>query len=576
MLFREFHAIVQQQPEAIAIDTPKGSITYQDLYIRACAYARTIHEQAPSREYIGLLADQDPEAVAAIIALAAIGKVVVPVDSRLNQQLVKTMLESFTDTILIGEGGKMPALDGFACHRLGHVMAAESKAIELPQDTDDMLAYVLHTSGTTGQPKAVLARQDALCRVVHRLAARYYIGSASRVLQFAYLSFDSALVEIWSTLLHGGILVVPGAGLRSNLYGTLHHLLVNQQITVATLPPSGVLHCNPEEFSGMEALIVAGESCPPALANTVRRHVSHLINAYGPTEAIICATTYEVAADMNTYVPIGTALPGTEIILVDPESGQPSHTDEGEIYIASDSLAEGYPTAPVRTTERFAQDSSISERRYYRSGDIAKRLPDGNLVFLGRLDNQIKVNGQRIELESIEAVLQKHALIKRAVVVAINEGAVKALHCAYEASEELAPADLVQTLRRQIQDFAIPKSYVRLPALPTDRTGKVDRKAITELIRSAVTAIQPALPSSSDSTAVGKMIALWKDVLDLQRAIAPDDDFFELGGESLAALRLVASINKTFGIEIDLTDIIVEPMTPSRMAKIVSIKRQGV
>lgn len=562
MIGAALQKVALRQPSSIAVDGPDGKVSYEELLVLVRTCAAHLQHVAPSENYIGLVADQTLGGVVALLAIMWAGKVAVPIDPRFETKLIADMLRPFTKTMLVDVPRK-DAPDWLQMHIIDDLMRKKYQDAAGPQKQH--LAYILHTSGTTGKPKAVMASQAALYKVARRLADRYYITKSTRVLQFAHLSFDSAVVEICSTLLTGGTLVVPGKQLREDLYGTLKILLDQRRIHVATLPPSVIIPVEPSTLGSLKSLIVAGEPCPPQLANRLYKTVRHFINAYGPTESIVCATTYEMKEPCNRSVPIGATLPGLRVTLHDPETAQQVTDGPGEIYISGDMLADGYAGDPRLTAQKFID---INDIRHYRSGDIAMLRPDGNFEYVGRIDNQVKINGQRVELEGIEATIQSVFLLEKVVVFVPEQGS--SLVCAYIADTPISTADFTERLGKILPSFAIPLSYRHLSTMPLDRNGKVDRRAIQQLPSGTTTAYV------DDSEVVRQMITIWQSILGSGSSIGAQSDFFEVGGDSLSAMRLIADISRVFNVTVSLSDILDDPITPKHMTETVTSRQEDV
>lgn len=560
MLAERLLRVATRYPTAIAIDDLIGGmVSYSEFMSRVRATAAELTKRLGNEKYIGIVADQDSRAIITCVATMLVGKVIIPIDPRHNTGLVEQMLAPFTNKIISGVEKDFSA--AFTVISLADVVS--NKEAYCSFNVGDTDAYILHTSGTTGKPKPVLASQSALLHVAESLVERYHITSTSRVLQFAYLSFDSSLIEIWSTLLGGGTIVVPGRKLREDLYGCVEGLLKDRRITAATLPSSVAANIRDECLQNFETLVLAGDECPTELVNKIFGHIPHLINAYGPTESIICATTYEIHEIQTSRVPIGLPLPGMEITIDKPDSN-----GRGEMVLVSSYLAKSYANDVQQTKRRFGLDDV--GKRYYRSGDIGRIRDDGNYEFLGRIDNQVKINGQRIELEGVEALIRRAAKKSDIAVVAI----ANKIYCFYRSNKDLPDLeDIVIQLKGTMPSYAIPQSFVPIEEMPLDLNGKIDRMSLVNKVVSSVGSEFDNTDKMNDSAS---MIPLWAESLN----IAPDridrrTSFFSLGGDSLGALKLVKAINDNYGVNLRLSDIIADPATPDSMLEAVERHRVG-
>lgn len=552
MLAGRLLQVIEKQPAAIAITDPlRGDISYSELWNMLKASCKKTDELLGDEKYVGIIADQDAYAIIASMAVMLTGRVFIPIDPRHDVNLIEQMLEPFTGAIV--SETEMEVGERLKRYPLEDIVTAPSNQIKYVSRDENTDAYILHTSGTTGKPKPVLADQAALLHIAEELASKYHVTSDSKVLQFAYLSFDSSLVEIWSTLFSGGTVVVGGKGLREDLYGSLRALLSKRQITVATLPSSVADSVDASLLRNLDTLILAGEECPAELANRLYEQVPHLINAYGPTESIICATTYEIHDRQSTRVPIGVPLNGMEILIDGPDDD-----GYGEMILVSSYLAKGYANDKQRTEDKFGTDDT--GRRYYRSGDIGRKRDDGTYEFLGRLDNQVKINGQRIELEGVEAQIRN--IIKRndIAVIAYNN----TLYCLYHSGKRHPETEryILEQAKQSLPTYAIPQRFVSIKDFPLDRNGKIDRKVLTSIVSDA----QYELPIDTHDQSQNEMNTLWASLLNISpNTIQEDSSFFSLGGDSLAALKLVKAINDRYAVSLRLSEIIADPATPSSM-----------
>lgn len=552
MLAEQLSIIVNRQPESIAIeDAHRGSITYRELWQYLQATSAVLDDRLGKKMYVAGIADQDAFAIIAYIATMLTGRVIIPLDPRHDSSLVEKVLAPFTSVILSDTCIKVGST--FTTVLFDEIVTKSPTSYTFSSSNQD--AYILHTSGTTGQPKPVLADQSALLRVATALAEKYHITPESKVLQFAYLSFDSSLIEIWSTLLAGGTIVIAGQPLRDDLYGCLENLLQGKSITVATLPSSVASSIEPRHFTALSTLILAGDECPVELANSLYPHIPHLINAYGPTESIICASTFEITTLQSGRIPIGTPLPGMEIIIDNPDD-----SGAGEMILVSSYLAKGYAHNQELADKKFGVYGS---HQSYRSGDIG-RLTDGAVYeFLGRIDNQVKINGQRIEIEGVETRIRSATKNTAVAVISYNEK----LYCIYQASATLGVfTNLETTLAGSLPDYAVPRVCIPIKTMPLDLNGKISRRSLKEFV---VHSLQYQV---SDTPSAGTdMVGLWSKVLNIpESAIQPNTNFFTIGGDSLDALRLVKAINTQYQSSVKLMDIIKNPATPESMANIVN------
>ncbi|TGN99661.1 peptide synthetase, partial [Candidatus Thiomargarita nelsonii] len=328
------------------------------------------------------------------------------------------------------------------------------------------LAYVIYTSGSTGKPKGVMVEHKGLVNLALTQISIFRILSSSRVLQFASFSFDASVSEITTTLLTGATLyMVPKARLLDSAYLTT--LMVQQQISHITLPPSFLSNLSDQALSGLKTLVVAGEACPAEWVKQWANQVRFL-NAYGPTESTVCASVALCFSEMDTP-PIGQPIANTRIYILDSAHQPLPPGIPGELCIAGAGLARGYLNRPELTAEKFLEIELFGKtERIYKTGDLARWLPDGNLEYLGRIDHQIKLRGFRIELGEIETIINQHPAVKEAVVTLYQADDNKRLvaYITTDSESNDIVASLKDRLQARLPDYMVPSHFSVLDKLP--------------------------------------------------------------------------------------------------------------
>ncbi len=478
--------------------------------------------------------------------------------------------------------------------------------------TPDDLAYVIYTSGSTGRPKGTLLQHRGLCNLAHVVIEKFEIGPASQVLQFASFSFDASVSEILPALLAGATLVMARRETLTSI-PDLVELLRQRAISVVTLPPSLLAALPAEDLPALRTVVSAGEACPWEVAErwAVGRR---FLNGYGPTEATIGASYYHVTGRVpgTTIVPIGGPVANAQMFLLDRQGRPVPIAVPGELHIGGVGLARGYLNRPELTEERFIPNPFIENKeqrtknkelrarggegetaqspisnlqspissRLYKTGDLARYLPDGNIEFLGRVDDQVKLRGFRIELGEIEAAIGQHPDVQAAAVVVREEAPGQKRLVAYivpgqeqrtknkeQKSEEEDPQfsilnsqfsiqELRAFLKERLPDYMIPAAFVLLDALPLTPNGKVDRKALAA--REGDQADR-AHAYTAPRTPVEEILAgIWAQLLGVAQ-VSVEDSFFELGGHSLLATQLVSRLRDTFKVEVSLRTLFEAP-----------------
>ncbi|RKG80214.1 amino acid adenylation domain-containing protein, partial [Corallococcus sp. CA049B] len=485
----------------------------------------------------------------------------VPVDPLLPRERLAFMLEDSAAQVLVTQ---QPLVDRFpeALHARALCVDTERESLaEEPTDapvtgvTPANMAYLLYTSGSTGTPKGTAVEHRSVANLVTHEAVAYGIGPGSRVLQFASLSFDLSVEEIFTTLCNGATLVL--APLEKLMPGApLPVLLREQELSVVSLTPAALAATSSEGLPKVRTVISGGEALP---ADVVARWAPgrRLLNTYGPTEATVIATFGEVMADGD--VPsIGKPLANVRVYVLDTH-GQPVPVGvRGELHIGGVGVARGYAGRPGLTAERFVPDALSGEEgaRLYRTGDVVRWRADGQLDFVGRIDAQVKVRGFRIELGEVENALRAAPAVKDAVVLAREDSPGDKRLVAYVVGDALDVTALRAHLKQHLPEYMVPAAFVPMDALPLTSNGKVDRKALPAPDASALRASHayeaPATPLEE------KLAALWSEVLRVP-AVGRTDNFFELGGHSLLATQLVARVRAALDVELPLRALFEAP-----------------
>lgn len=412
------------------------------------------------------------------------------------------------------------------------------------------LAYIIYTSGTTGRPKGVMLEHKGVANLKSFFDNVLKLNQEDRVIHFASISFDASVWDIFTGLLTGATLYIMPEDIIGN-YGKFEEFLNKNRITFATLPPTYLVNLDPNRIITLKKLITAGSATSVELFSKWKDRVEYR-NGYGPTESTVCATMwkYDGEYEILSSVPIGRPASNIRVYVVDKNNNLQPIGVEGELCIAGISLARGYLNMPELTAEKFIESPFLPGERMYKSGDLARWLPDGNLEFLGRKDQQVKIRGFRIETGEIEYQLLKHGLVKEAVVVARGDED-KYLCAYYTAYEELSISKLKDFLAKRLPDYMIPSYFVQLDAMPLTSNSKIDIKALPDPEgRKSLKTLYVEPQNEIEE----KLADIWKEILGIEK-IGIDDDFFELGGHSLKATALVTQIHKTFNTEIQLKDV---------------------
>jgi len=449
-------------------------------------------------------------------------------------------------------------------------IARESHTKPAVNVTPENLAYMIYTSGSTGKPKGTMLQHKGLSNLTAAQREAFNIRQGSRVLQFSPYSFDASVWETFMALSNGATLCLfPQETLASGV--DLACSLSKIGVTNMTLPPS-VLRVLPEtELPAMETVIAAGEACTPELVAKWAPG-RQFFNAYGPTETTVCATMYLCNANDLLSPPIGRPIANAKVYILD-RNGQPVPIGvPGELHVSGVSLARGYWNRPEVTLEKFIENPFDPGTRMYKTGDLVKYRNDGNIEFLGRIDQQVKVRGFRIELGEIENVINSHPEIKESVVLVKGANQPEKKLVAYFVSEEsrsISINELKIFMRQTLPEYMIPQVFIVLEAFPLSPSGKVDRNALPEPESSRLLEIEYTPPRNEQEAIMVKICA---DLLHLDR-VGVFDNFFDLGGHSLLATQFISRLRDEFSVEIPLRSLFENP-TVDRLSGYISGLKQ--
>ena len=545
-----FEEQVQQTPEQPAVVFSKQRLTYRELNERSNRLAHTLRGRGVGRnDLVGLLTGRSPELIIGMLGILKSGGAYVPIDPDYPSERVRYMLRDSGIRHLIVDRVEHvpPDYDGEWILTTEESTATPATNPERVNHPDD-LAYVIYTSGSTGEPKGVMITHRGVCNL-HVMAEAYGIQRGTRVLQFASPSFDAAVEEVFHTLLNGGTLYLRTSGMLTDPEGFLDELEA-LGIETVTLPPSLLQILPQRSLPSLRTLISAGEALSPDVAERWGRN-RRLINAYGPTEATVCTTMGPVRP--GERIRIGTPVANKWVYILN-RFGQLQPTGvPGELCIGGEGLARGYLGRFELTREKFV-DNPFGPGKMYRTGDRARWLADGNIEYLGRMDEQVKIRGHRVEPEEIRYHLQEHPSVKQAVVVPWKDGEECYL-AAYVVPLGEGKADTEQWrqfLKGRLPDYMIPSFFRQMESLPISPNGKL---------------LKQALPNPRWEEGVEKsplqgwereVATIYEEVLG-QGNLGPDAHFFECGGHSLKGLELALHLNRKFGLHLTLQDVYMYP-----------------
>jgi amino acid adenylation domain-containing protein/non-ribosomal peptide synthase protein (TIGR01720 family) len=541
----ERHA--RERPDSVALRFEGAEVTWAQLNARANRLAHHLRALGLGPERMaGVLLERGIDLIVTVLGVLKSGAAYVPVDPAYPRGRVEfTFRDAAVDVVVTSTDLEELAPEGVPLVRLdadeAAIAARPARDPERVSSPDDV-AYVIYTSGSTGTPKGVLVEHRGLTNLVAVVGRDFELTPEDRMLQFASIGFDASLFDVAMSLACGGTLCL---GTRAALLPgpDLFRTLSDERVTVASLQPSALAALPSNDLPDLRMLMIAGEACPGDLAQQWARS-RRVFNGYGPTEATIGCTWYEVpympAATLQSP-PIGRPIANAQVYVLDPNLEPVPLGVPGEVYLGGVGLARGYLRRPGVTAERFLPNPFAVRpgARMYRTGDLARFRRDGNLEFLGRADRQVKVRGFRIELGEIETALAAHPSVRQAVVEAIGDAPGERRLAAYYVPDDPPPSvtQLRAHLGTILPDYMIPAAYVPLEELPLLPNGKIDRAALP-----SPEAARPELGTAFEPPRTDverKLVEIWKSVLRLDR-VGIFDNFFELGGDSILIIQIVA------------------------------------
>ncbi|WP_447002782.1 non-ribosomal peptide synthase/polyketide synthase [Saccharothrix isguenensis] len=510
-------------PDAVAVIGDGTRLTYRELDERANRLAHHLIGTGVGPEsVVALTIPRSPDLVVSILGVLKAGAAYLPVDASYPADRIAYMIADSGAALVLDA---LPDLSGLPAH-----------APDVPLRHENA-AYVIYTSGSTGRPKGVIVTHTGLATFSTAEIAHFAVSPDDRVLQFSSPSFDASVLELCMTLPAGATLVVPPPG--PLLGEQLAAFITDFAITHALIPPAALGTLPHTELPTLRTLVVGGDATS---AELVRRWAPdrRMINAYGPTESTV-VTTWSDPLEPDGTPPIGRPIPGTSIRVLDDALKPVPPGVTGELYIAGLGLARGYLNRPGLTAQRFLADPfGAPGERMYRTGDLARIRDDGQVVFLGRADQQVKLRGFRIELGEVEAVLAAHDAVAQVAVV-LRENRLVAY---YVPACPVDAADLRDHAGRSLPEHMVPTAYVALDRLPLNTSGKLDRAALPAPEREASTAGGFVAPRTDAERLVADV---WADVLGLD-AVGAEDNFFTLGGDSISSIRVVSRLRSSYDV----------------------------
>jgi amino acid adenylation domain-containing protein len=590
-----FEEQVERTPDAVAVHSEARQLTYRELNRRANQLAHYLRKRAVGPDVIvGLCVERCLEMLVGVLGILKAGGAYLPLDPHYPKERLAFMLEDSHVPVLLTQAQQVSRFPQQTAQVIcldadWDAMGGESVENPVSGVTPDNLTYVIYTSGSTGKPKGVLVTHINVARLFAATEAWYHFDEQDVWTLFHSSAFDFSVWEIWGALLYGGRLVVVPY-LISRSPEAFYELLRTEQVTVLNQTPSAFRQLmQVEDIRGaapdlaLRYVILGGETLDfRSLQRWFARHGDQrpqIVNMYGITETTVHATYHPITladADASASI-IGVRIPDLQVHVLNRKLQPVPIGVLGELHIGGDGLARGYLNRPELTAEKFIPNPFSGEpgARLYKSGDLGRYLPDGNIEFLGRLDHQVKIRGFRIELGEIEAVLGQHPGIRDAVALDREDVPADKRLVAYVVPKDASSPttyELRNFLKEKLPEYMVPSAFVVLEALPLTSNGKVDRRALpapdARRPEQDNALVEPRTPAE---TALAK---IWAQVLRLER-VGVHDNFFDLGGHSLLAMQVISRVREAFRVEVSLRSLFETPTVAGLAGVIQQAKDSG-
>ncbi|PIA70682.1 non-ribosomal peptide synthetase [Pseudomonas sediminis] len=561
-------------PDAPALVDANGMTRYGELMTQVDALARRLRtEGIQTGDVVGILMQRGRQAIVAMLAALRAGAAYVPLDPAYPAERLSYMIDNSAARLLLTTEDLQAGIDTTVATLPIETVHAAANADEtpLPDIAGEQTAYLIYTSGSSGQPKGVPISHAALSRST-QVRMAFYPEPVQAYLLLSSLSFDSSVAGIYWTLCQGGLLVLPANGEELDLEvlaGLIERHRVSHSLSLPSLYETLLDYCNASTLAHLRTWIVAGEPCTPRVLAKHRNKTAQaqLVNEYGPTEATVWATA-DVLSDTtsdDSMISIGRPIPGMLLCLLNEHGQLAAIGEPGEIHLGGLTLTSGYLGLPEQTASAFVRYPHIAAgQRLYRTGDLARRRVDGRLDFLGRRDQQIKIRGHRVERGEIERALQSHSEVREAVVIAqVHEGSARLIAYFTDRHGYAPDAQALNSfLHDRLPSYMVPAAFIHLPALPHTPNGKLDLNALPDPDHLVAANAAYVAPRNDMEVALTEIC---QQVLKRER-IGVQDNFFQIGGDSILSLQIVSRANQQ-GIRLSAKQIF-ESETIERMAQV--------
>ncbi|MFB6363595.1 amino acid adenylation domain-containing protein, partial [Paenibacillus elgii] len=571
-----FEEQAERTPDRLAAMFTDREMTYMELNEQTNRLARVLRDAGigPNR-IVGIAAYRSPEMLIGIMAILKAGGAYLPINPEDPEERIRYVAANSGASIVLTQRKALNKLEGLV-PGINVLVIGEPLpdygAAPLPVNGPDDLAYVIYTSGSTGKPKGVMIRHASVMNRLYWMQKRYPLGPEDIILQKTPYTFDVSVWEMfWWFMAGASVCFLPPGGEKDP--GLMIKTIEEKGITTLHFVPSMLSvfleYAEQYEAAGklhsMKRIFASGETLTVAHVRRFNRLLRQtngtaLYNLYGPTEATVDVTYFDCPGEEEQeVVPIGKPIDNTRLYILDRLGRLMPVGVPGELHIAGLGVAKGYVNRPDLTEEKFVPDPFVPGGRMYKTGDLSRWMPDGNIEYLGRIDHQVKIRGYRIETGEIEAALLSHEGVREVVVVTKEDGSGQPYLCAYFVADAALAAQAIRThLKASLPDYMVPAHLMQLDSLPLSPNGKVDRRVLPE---------PDGRPQGNEyvpprTETEGRLVQLWETILNLH-PIGIYSNFFEVGGHSLKATLLIAKISREFQVELPMRDIFDHPTVES-------------
>jgi len=554
--YQNIHAIIEnislETPNNIALTFGDQSISYKTLNNKANVVAQHILKTKNKNNIVGLCMERSLDMIIGMLGILKSGHAYLPIDPKYPKQRINFMLNDAEVDTIVSQNALLNLFEEFditsvLIDNIDDIL--QDPNLELPEVKETDLAYIIYTSGSTGQPKGVpITHQNIINSTAGRF--NFYNEKPSAFFLMSSISFDSSKAGIFWTLCAGGNLIISEERIEQDLVkiaNIIKTFKVSHTLMLPSLYKVILEHVETKKLEHLNTVIVAGEACSKSLCQIHFKTLPNvsLYNEYGPTEASVWCMAHKIdALDMERHqIPIGKPVANAQVYLLDDQKNKVPFGTSGEIYIGGDGLSKGYLNRPELTNEVFIKNPFNTGNKLYKTGDLGKYRDDGAIEFLGRIDQQIKIRGYRVELDAIENTINNSALVKISVVVVKqDEGKPKRLIAYIIQNGSFDESKLKRELKAVLPDYMVPSSFVLIDDMPLLPNGKVDQKALSniEIVLKPKETKDTEKPKNDIEQT---LLDIWEDILNI-KPLSITDNFFEIGGDSILSIQIIAKARK--------------------------------